>query len=176
MKRPLWFFIVLSVAAAPALAEESPAISVGFSPSSNHDALNVVLNTINDAKKSIDVAAYVFTSKPVARALVEAKGKGIFVRVVADEKSNKNKYTAVTYLANHGIPVRLNNRYSIMHNKTIVADGHTVQTGSFNYTSSADKSNAENAIAIKNVPELASQYEAEFNRLWDESTPLKANY
>ncbi len=68
--------------------------------------------------------------------------------------------------------VRLNGIYSIMHNKFIVADGSAVETGSFNYTSSAEKRNAENALVIKNEPSIARRYQAEFNRLWNESEPV----
>ncbi|EGY29577.1 hypothetical protein Rin_00004470 [Candidatus Regiella insecticola 5.15] len=56
------------------------------------------------------------------------------MRVVANKKSNGGKYTAATYLANHRVPVRLNDKYAIMHNKFMVVDSHSVETGSFNYT------------------------------------------
>lgn len=40
----------------------------------------------------------------------------------------------VSQLACAGVDVRLNGKYSIMHNKFIVADGIAVETGSFNYS------------------------------------------
>ncbi|HDS6501770.1 TPA: phospholipase D family protein [Enterobacter asburiae] len=135
--------------------------------SASQNALQLVLGTINSARRNIDAAAYSFTSK--AAALVAAKKRGVAVRVVADEKSNTGKYTAVTFLANQGVPVRLNGRYAIMHNKFMVVDGNTVQTGSFNYTTSAVSRNAENILLIKEVPDLAATYQEEFNRLWNES-------
>jgi phosphatidylserine/phosphatidylglycerophosphate/cardiolipin synthase-like enzyme len=45
----------------------------------------------------------------------------------------------------------------------------TVETGSFNYTSAAVKSNAENAIVIRNAPDIAKVYAAEWARLWEEA-------
>ncbi|MFV7529097.1 phospholipase D family protein [Enterobacter mori] len=143
--------------------------------SASQNALQLVLSTINNARLNIDVAAYSFTSKPVAAAFAAAKNRGVAVRVVADEKSNNGKYTAVTFLANQGVPVRLNGRYAIMHNKFIVVDGNTVQTGSFNYTASAVSRNAENVLLIKEVPELAATYQGEFNRLWKESERKSGN-
>lgn len=160
--------------AAPVSAQ--PTITVGFSPSHGQNALDVVLKTINSARHTIDVAAYSFTSKPVATALVAASKRGITVRVMADEKANSDRYTAVTFLANQGVPVRLNSHYAIMHNKFMVIDGDTVQTGSFNYTASAASRNAENALQVKGVPELATAYLGEFNRLWNESTTLRGRY
>lgn len=167
-------FLALAIAmATPVFAK--PTVSVGFSPSASQNALQLVLSTINSARRNIDVAAYSFTSKPVAAALVAAKNRGVAVRVVADEKSNIGKYTAVTFLANQGVPVRLNGRYAIMHNKFMVVDGDTVQTGSFNYTASAVIRNAENVLLIKEIPELAATYQGEFNRLWNESERKSGN-
>lgn len=156
----------------PAFA--APTVSVGFSPS--HTALQNVLSVVNDASTSLDVEAYSFTSKPIATAIIAAKKRGVNVRVVADEKANGDRYSAVTYLANNHVPVRLNSRYAIMHNKVMIADGSTVQTGSFNYTASADTRNAENSIVLRGVPQIAAQYEKEFNRLWAESEVLAPAY
>ncbi|MCU3851941.1 phospholipase D-like domain-containing protein [Enterobacter roggenkampii] len=62
-----------------------------------------------------------------------------------------------------------------MHNKFMVVDGNTVQTGSFNYTASAVSRNAKNVLLIKEVPELAATYQGEFNRLWNESERKSGN-
>ncbi|MGL4859494.1 MAG: phospholipase D family protein [Enterobacteriaceae bacterium] len=170
------FFILAMITAMPELTIAAPTVSAGFSPSAGKSALQIVINTIDSARRSIDVAAYSFTSKPVAAALVAAKNRGVSVRVVADEKANNDRYTAVTFLANQGVPVRLNAQYAIMHNKFMVVDSETVQTGSFNYTASAAQHNAENVILIQNVPTLAATYHAEFNRLWSESSELASRY
>ncbi|WP_392404648.1 phospholipase D family protein [Edwardsiella piscicida] len=143
-------------------------ITTGFSPGGS--AIENILTAINSAQQSIDVAAYSFTSKPVAIALDNASQRGIRVRVVADAKDNGGRYSAVTWLKHKGIPVRLNDRYAIQHNKFMVIDGVTTQTGSFNYTSSAVKRNAENTIVIWNEPSTAQAYQGEFNRLWSEGT------
>lgn len=160
----------------PAFAIAAPVLTAGFSPSGGRPALEVVLGAINNARQSVDVAAYSFTSKPVATALAGAHRRGVAVRVVADEKANRDRYTAVTYLINQGVPVRLNGRYAIMHNKFMVIDGKNVQTGSFNYTASADSRNAENVLLIEDAPQLAGAYRREFNRLWDEAAPVGARY
>lgn len=162
--------------AVPIFAAEPPSISAGFTLSGEHTALSMVLDTIGSATQRIDIAAYSFTSKPIAEALLAAKQRGVAIRVMADKKSNSGRYTAVTYLANQDIPVRLNEKYSIMHNKFIIVDGNTVETGSFNYSAAAAEKNAENVILIKSVPSLAKTYETAFNQLWSESEPLAARY
>lgn len=137
-------------------------IQVGFSPCGN--SANLILNAINSAEKTIDIAAYSFTSKPISMALLRAKARGVAISVVADKKSNTQGYTAVNFLKNKNITVCLTDKYAIMHNKFMVIDGNTVQTGSFNYSKAAVESNAENVIVIKNS-EIARTYKKEFNRL-----------
>ncbi|EEH6344684.1 phospholipase D family protein [Salmonella enterica] len=175
MRKSLFLALAI-VMAAPVTVSAVPVISVGFSPANGQSALQVVLGVIDGAQRHIDVAAYSFTSKPIAAALVAASKRGVEVRVVADEKANHDRYTAVTFLANQGVPVRLDSQYAIMHNKFMVVDGDTVQTGSFNYTASAARRNAENALLVKGSPELAKAYQQEFSRLWNESVPVEKRY
>lgn len=177
-KNALFLAAALVIATAtPNLAQAGAEAVVGFTPAANgQSALDVVLNSIKGAKSQILVAAYSFTSKPIAVALLEAKERGIDVKVMADKKGNMAKYSSVTFLANKGVPVRLNGNYAIMHNKYMVVDGRDVETGSFNYTQAAAKKNAENALLLRNVPGLAAAYHAEFQRLWDEAETLNPNY
>lgn len=158
-----------SVAPPPSAAN----VVAGFSPG-NAEAL--VVRTIESARSTLRVAAYSFTSKPIAQALVAAKKRGVDVQVVVDKSQESERYTSATFLANMGIPVRVDTRYANMHNKFIVVDGQTVQTGSFNYTSSAARRNAENVLILAGVPQVASSYDREWRRLWDESEPYLARY
>jgi len=122
------------------------------------------------------VAAYSFTSKPISEALLDAHRRGIKVSVVADQKDNKKKYSAVTFLANQDVPVRLNGNYAIHHHKFMIIDGRNVETGSFNYSAAAFEKNAENVLVLRGVPDLAKAYSQEWQRLWDEATPLPKAY
>lgn len=150
------------------------SFDVGFSPANG--SLETVIKGIQSAHSEILVAAYGFTSKPIATALVEAQQRGVKVAVVADEKANGRSYSAVTYLANQGVPVHLNGHYSIHHHKFMVIDGKDLETGSFNYTAAATNKNAENVLLLWDVPNLAAVYAKEWHRLWAESTDLKQKY
>jgi len=50
-----------------------------------------------------------------------------------------------------------------------LVDGVTLETGSFNYTAAAVNHNAENALVLWNVPQIAQAYAREWERLWEES-------
>jgi phosphatidylserine/phosphatidylglycerophosphate/cardiolipin synthase-like enzyme len=148
-------------------------VEVAFSP--DRGATELVVKTIGEAKQSIRVAAYSFTSKPIAEALLDAHKRGIDVEVVVDKSNVTARYTAALYLANQGVPVRVDYRYAIMHDKFITVDGVTVEEGSFNYTAAAENRNAENVVVLHN-PGVAAQYAHEWERLWAESGTLKARY
>jgi phosphatidylserine/phosphatidylglycerophosphate/cardiolipin synthase-like enzyme len=140
---------------------------LGFSPGGS--ALQVVLDSIASAKTSILVACYEFTSRDIAEALEAAAHRGVKVRIVADYKAAQGKYSQIRVMLAAGIPIRLDRKYAIMHDKFIVLDGDAVETGSFNYTDAAAKHNAENALWQWGVKELAAAYAAEWERLWAES-------
>ena len=162
--------IMASLLTLPVIHGAEGSVTAGFSPGGT--ALDLILQLTGRALQSADVAAYDFTSRPVAQALSDAVARGVKVRLVADEKKSRDRWSLVRQLACAGVDVRLNGMYSIMHNKFMVTDGSAVETGSFNYTSSAEKRNAENALVIQDEPGIARQYQAEFNRLWNESVPV----
>lgn len=152
---------------------DQPALIVAFTPG---QALPLVLETIRNARATIFVAAYSFTSRPVASALRDASRRGVEVYVLVDAGEALKPYSAARFLANQRVPVRINARYATQHNKFMVVDDACVQTGSFNYTSSAAERNAENVLVVKSAPVLAAQYSAEWRRLWDEGTDLGPAY
>ncbi len=143
------------------------AYEVGFSPGGT--ALSVVLDSIRQSRKSVLMACYGFTSRRIARALIEAERRGVRVAVVADYEASRERYSLLSLLSRNGIAVRRDARYAIEHNKFIVVDGEAVELGSFNMSESAATRNAEDALLLDNVPGLAASYAAEWRRLWNES-------
>ncbi|HEU5047356.1 MAG TPA: phospholipase D family protein [Rickettsiales bacterium] len=156
------------------IPQDEATIEIAFSPKMG--ATDLVVKAIKEAKKSIHVAAYSFTSKPIAQALLDAHKHGIDVEVVVDKSQAKAKYTSATFLANVGIPVRIDYKYAIMHNKFMVIDDDLTELGSFNYTSAAENKNAENVMVIRHNKEVATAYMREWQRLWSESEVYTARY
>ncbi|MGY2407489.1 phospholipase D family nuclease [Pseudomonas sp. SDO5222_S391] len=161
-------------------SDGSRRIEVGFSPEGS--AQKLVLRTIDAATSSIRVAAYVFTSPDVTRALVAAKQRGVDVAVIADHRSNLEEQRstagrhALTLLAKAGIPTRTVKAYPIHHDKFMVVDGMAVETGSFNFTAAAAKSNSENALVVWNDPALAETYLSHWQSRWDQGQAFTAKY
>ncbi len=121
----------------------------------------LIVDTINSAKKSIDVQAYGFSSQPIINALVQAESKGVQVRVILDKSNLSGNNSGIPALQHAGIPVSIDYKVKIAHNKVMIIDDQTVITGSFNFTNSAQTRNAENVLIVNN-PQVASQYEQNF--------------
>jgi phosphatidylserine/phosphatidylglycerophosphate/cardiolipin synthase-like enzyme len=144
---------------------DTPAIQDAFSPYQGATAL--VVHTIDEARQTLRVAAYSFTSRPIADALIAARQRGVDVRVVLD-KSQDTDRSLEHYLQDGGIATRIDHKHHIMHDKFIVVDSETFETGSFNFTKSAEEHNAENVIVLHD-PATAGDYKRQWEKLWEES-------
>lgn len=156
-------FVICAILTMPVCAnadtytiQATGTLDVAFSPRGG--ATELVVKTIDQAQKSILVQAYSFTSAPIAKALVAAKGRGVDVRVILDKSQKTERYSSATYLTNSGVPTWIDRQHAIAHNKVMVIDGTTVITGSFNFSKAAEFENAENVIEHHGDQKLASIY------------------
>jgi phospholipase D len=93
-------------------------------------------------------------------ALAEAHGRGVDVQVILDkseERDHGSRPAGAQFAAEAGIPTWIDDKVAIAHNKVIIIDGHLVIGGSYNYTASAERKNAENVTFI-NAPVVADFY------------------
>jgi phosphatidylserine/phosphatidylglycerophosphate/cardiolipin synthase-like enzyme len=79
------------------------------------------------------------------------------VEVILDKSQRTQKYSSADFLANQGIPTKIDAQHAIAHNKVMIIDGETVITGSFNFTKAAEENNAENLLIIHDK-KLADRY------------------
>jgi phosphatidylserine/phosphatidylglycerophosphate/cardiolipin synthase-like enzyme len=140
------------------------------------DAEGTLLKTIGQAKRSIHVQAFVFTSRNIATALEKAQRRGVHVEMLADaEQATKNENSLIHKLHDSGIPIRLEVRYASAHNKLMLIDAEdsdpVVVTGSYNFTYSAQARNAENLVILRGNAPLARIYLDNWRRHRDEALP-----
>lgn len=155
--------------AQPSASVAGPASIQGPYFSDRERIADRIIAAINHSRHTLDIAIYSLTQPDITAAIEAAHRRGVRVRIVSDEEQSRDRHSEVDYLRSRGVPVRLSNGYrgerSIMHNKFAIFDGNLVETGSFNWTTSANSYNFENAILIA-VPEVSAQYEGEFNHIW----------
>lgn len=152
-------FAIALVAASPAYTSKD--LMVYFSPDGG--CTDAVVTELNKATKQIRVQAYSFTSTPIAKAILDAKKRKVDVQIILDKSNRTDRYSAATFLNNEGLSPLIDAEHAIAHNKIIIIDGATVITGSFNFTKSAEESNAENLLIIRR-PDVAKAYLAN----WEE--------
>jgi len=141
---------------------------VFFCPEDN--CAQKLVQKINASKESIHTAVYSFTSAEIADALVEAKNRGVEVKVVTDYVQAAGKYSKDEMLQQEGIEIRIKKIEGggSMHDKFMVIDNKLVATGSFNYTANADEKNDENLVFLAN-PEIIAGFKSEFLEIWQQA-------
>ena len=140
---------------------EKSWVRVYFTP--GNDCENNIIAEINQAKK-IDIAVYSITNQNIVNAIIDAKERGAKVRVITDRLQSAGKYSLAEELESAGIPVITNIKHKIMHNKFAIFDGKRIESGSYNWTDSATKSNAENCMFFDQENKAFTK---QFDYLWD---------
>lgn len=146
-------------------------INVLFSPRGG--TTEAIIKEINSAKKEVLIQAYSFTSAPIAKALLEAHKRGVKIEAVLDKSQRSERYTSATFLLNSGIPVLIDSRHAIAHNKIMIIDRATLITGSFNFTKAAEEKNAENLLVFKGNQPLVREYLQNFEEHKSHSIPYE---
>mgnify|MGYP003332826027 CR=1 FL=1 len=152
----LVFFILLS---KPLLASE---LITCFTPGEN--CTDLIVKQINQAKTSVYVQAYGFTSKPIIDAIAKGKSRGIEIKMILDKTNETKQGDGARYLISKDIKILIDSKVAIAHNKVMIIDEKNVITGSFNFTRSAQDRNAENVLIILDDPIIAKKYIANWER------------
>lgn len=162
----------------------SHGIEVIFSPQLSAEShLARVVELIDDAKTSIDIAMYSLSDANVRDAVGRAVTRGVSVRMVYDGANvDKGAGTAMAGTTSAkfedlGVDVRYINK--IMHHKFVLIDGPRTGTneaasgilitGSGNWSSSAATRYDENTMFFEGHAALNLSFQEEFNLLWANS-------
>ncbi|MEE2780416.1 MAG: phospholipase D-like domain-containing protein, partial [Myxococcota bacterium] len=162
-------------------------IEVIFSPQTYSEShLSRVVTLLGSAQRSLDIAMYSFRDPTVMNAVGDAVERGVSVRLLfdsANEHKSDPKGTRSAILEEMGVDVRYVNK--IMHHKFVLIDGprdHLDQasdtvliTGSANWSYSAGTRYDENTLVVYGNERLVTQFQGEFNLLWDNSRDLVWN-
>jgi phosphatidylserine/phosphatidylglycerophosphate/cardiolipin synthase-like enzyme len=154
----------------PIAAVGNARVATYFSPEDR--PLPKIVAMIGEAKQSIDVLCFVFSSKEITEALLAAHKRGVKIRVLLDNSfssigtTSRWKYVPFKELSKDGIACKYDDEVAKVHHKVIIIDGHEVMTGSFNLSNNAAKANNENVLIV-DAAEVGGQYEKEFERLWN---------
>ena len=149
---------------------------------SSREYYPAVKEVIDKAEKSIHMSMFVVSLRPdqknsvvykLCNALIDAKKRGVMVRVIMDQNVNyyddkkgvegKN-IEAYKYLNKNGVNVFYDNKNKYTHSKALVIDEKIVIIGSTNWSYSAIEKNNESSVLIQS-PELAKHIIERFSKI-----------
>ena len=141
------------------------------SGTSGTECLNEIINRINNAQQTIDVALYNNNRTDITTALKNAKTRGVQVRYIAAAATLNSALTPAP-----AFPVVFGNTDNLMHNKFMIVDANLVNdtwvmAGSMNWTTSNINSDYNNMLMIQDQA-LAKAYEMEFNEMWGSTVEM----
>ncbi|KAF9173121.1 hypothetical protein BGX21_003714 [Mortierella sp. AD011] len=141
-------------------------VSPVFFPS--EDSFHHLINTLDNAKSSLDICVYSITDDHLAKAIIRAHERGVRVRIISDDEKADDLGSDAKRLAEHDqIPVRLDGSPSYMHHKYAVVDDELVMFGSYNWTKGARFHNRED-LTLTNSHSAVQSFKREFEKLWHE--------
>jgi phosphatidylserine/phosphatidylglycerophosphate/cardiolipin synthase-like enzyme len=134
-----------------------------FSP--GNDCVDRLVRLLGSARRSLDICVFTITDDRLSRAILEAHGRSVRVRVLTDDYKAGDLGSDIYDLAEAGVQVAVDSSPSHMHHKFALVDRSVVVTGSYNWTRAAAVENQEN-IVVSDQPRLVRRFADEFERLW----------
>lgn len=159
-----WLYDVLKVVRRAESREAPSGIAIAaFSP--GDEPKQHIKRLIGNTRSQIDCCVFTITDNELADALLQAHKRGVALRILSDNDKSSDRGSDIEKLSQNGIPVRVDRSDAHMHHKFALFDRHILLTGSYNWTRSAARENAENII-ITDDPRLITPFQTYFDDLW----------
>jgi len=145
-----------------------------FSPS-DHTTTQIV-NAINSADFSLDIAMFTFINNDIGDAVVAAKARGVMVRCIIENISylgseyNALVSSGISVISHENIPFDFHHKYCIIDAFNPNSDPIVI-TGSHNWTNSAEDDYDENTLIIHSDT-IANLYSQEFSKRYSDASNL----
>jgi len=134
-----------------------------FAP--GYDAARFIVNELRQAEQSIYFMAFSFTHDGIGAVMKKRFQDGLDVRGVFETRGADSPHAEYASMQKLGMAVIKDTNKWTMHHKVIIIDGHTVITGSFNFSNNASRINNENVLIIQGNRDIARLYTQEWQRV-----------
>lgn len=138
-------------------------LEIYFSPKDKVETR--IIELINNSKNYIYIPTYLITNKNITSTLIQAKSKGVDIRIIIDGNSVYSSNSQHKKLRDSSILLKTENYAGKLHAKSIIIDDEYIITGSMNLSNSGVNKNDENTLIIRNK-KLAKAYKEFFLYLW----------
>lgn len=126
----------------------------------NTKTLSILINTLNQAEKRIDLFLFTFTHPHIVEKLIELHTKGIHIELTIDATTARgSSKKAILALSKAGIVVHVSRGgIQLFHHKWALIDNHTLIFGSANWTQAAFKKNRDFILILSPLKKKQIQY------------------
>ena len=128
---------------------------------------NTIIQRIDGANKQLQICVFTISDDSITKSLLAAHRRKVQIKVITDNDKSLDQGSDIDQLARAGIAVKMDITSNHMHHKFMIADQHTLITGSYNWTLSAARYNHENILLTREVNVIKS-FASEFEKLWNE--------
>jgi phosphatidylserine/phosphatidylglycerophosphate/cardiolipin synthase-like enzyme len=170
--------LLCALAAFSAASGAVAASSVEIHYAPQEDLESVDVDVIDNAERSIDMAAYVLSDPFVIEALRDAADRGVTIRLYLDKSQYsqhgpRNGGPIGELLAFPNVCARVKGRGVLMHLKAYAVDGERLRTGSGNFSQSGLASQ-DNDLILVDDPAIVAKFETNFEAIWSRGTNASA--
>jgi cardiolipin synthase A/B len=139
-------------------------IEIWLLPDLKNKALSRIISLIDSAKSSIQLAMFTFTHPLLAESLINAKNRGVNVKVAIDyqTKGGASK-KVIEKLNDEKITILFNRDIKLCHHKYLLIDNKTLICGSANWTKAAFKNNSDCFLILHNLDSKQKKF---MKKLW----------
>jgi phosphatidylserine/phosphatidylglycerophosphate/cardiolipin synthase-like enzyme len=147
-----------------AIALSALALAPGYA-----DLRQQIVEHIDKAGSSIDLAVYEIGSSEISDALIAAKHRGVRVRILVDSVHSPVATPQEKTLEEEGITVKRvrGASHDLMHDKFILFDGSVASTPSYNRSAKSLRAKDENEAAFTHDKAQIDTLKTQFDNFWN---------
>lgn len=152
---------------------DTPSVSACFSPKGG--CVDAIVQQLGRAKKDVLILARSFACEPLAKAVLDAKMRGVRVEIVLDRHNEKDPTSDVHLFAEQGLAPALDTHFPCCHDNLVLIDGRVLLTGSFDFTRQAEEQNSDSLLVIAGHPAVLAGFRKHFQDAKTHAQEFKAS-
>ena len=161
---PLAHFLEHPDSTSFAFEIQSQKAEIFLFPDPQKKGLLTLIEALNNAKKTINIAMFTLTDATIKDALIKAKQRGVAVSVAIDYYTARGaSKKTLTTLEKEGINILLSQGQELLHHKWALIDNQTLIMGSANWTKAAFAKNHDFLLFLFSVKKKQKQF---LSQLW----------
>ncbi len=170
MRKLLLTAMLLLVIGGAAGARECSVQAYFASPGGGSSIKAAIIQAVDGARKSLDIAMSAFTDDELGTAVTRAARRGVSVRVILAAGQKRVLGGEYTRLVSAGIPVAIAAPAGVFSHDFLIIDESLVITGSYDWSDTPAGHRYDNVVFIRcHAGEaLPQRFSAEFDHLWRE--------